>query len=165
MSLAIEAFAENVRQFCHWVESDKHDIQTARHLLLALMQGIPCLTVSDDDDENDGKYPRRDHDQWKADHKRLADFPLQYYREVFAPCERNEAPPVTGDAHDDLADIYGDLWHGLLALDRGDGNYAFQYWRESYFIHWGHHASALIYAVDEYYRTVVGDEPDVASTK
>jgi len=120
MSLAIETFTENVRQFCQWVESSKHDIQTVRQLLLALMQGITYLTVSDTEDANEHEYPRRDYDQWSLDYKRLADFPLQYYREVFALCDLNEEPPVTGDAHDDLADIYGDLWHGLQALNNGD---------------------------------------------
>lgn len=36
MSLAIETFAENARSFCNWVESQKHDVLTARQLLLAL---------------------------------------------------------------------------------------------------------------------------------
>jgi hypothetical protein len=166
MSLAIETFAENVRQFCQWVESNKHDIQTARQLLLALMQGIPYLSVSEPEDESEREYPRRDYGQWTLDHKHLADFPLQYYREVFAPCDLlNEEPAGTGDAYDDLADIYGELWHGLQALDRGDDIYAVIHWRDSYFQHWGHHASAVIYAVDEYYRSTLGDCPDIASSK
>jgi len=30
----------------------------------------------------------------------------------------------------------GELWHGLQALDRGDGIYAVIHWRDSYFQHW-----------------------------
>ena len=151
MSLAIEAFTENARHFCRWAESSTHDPLTARQLLLALMQGIPYLTAL----HAYGKapeYPSRSHDDWALDHKRFSDFPFQYYREVFSPCDLDEEPPVMGDVHDDLADIYGDLWHGLQALDRGDGVYAVNYWRESYFQHWGHHASSAIYAIDEHYR-------------
>jgi hypothetical protein len=77
---------------------------------------------------------------------------------VFSPCDIEDDDPVTGDVHDDLADIYADLWHGLQALDRGDGVYAVRHWRESYFQHWGHHASSAIYAIDEYYRTSRNDE-------
>jgi len=161
MSLAVETFAENVRHFCQWAESSKHDLQTARQLLLALLRGIPYLTASDAGAKQNREYPRRTHDQWKSVHHRMADFPFQYYREIFAPCEMNEDPPVTGDLHDDLADIYGDLWHGLQALDSGDGIYAVQYWRESYVQHWGHHASSAVYAIDEYYRKTPKGEPDV----
>ena len=152
MSPAIETFAENVRHFCQWAESTKHDVQTARQLLLALMQGIPYLTVVGADD-SEREYPRRNYDQWKADHQRFADFGFQFYREVFAPCDIDGEAAITGDVHDDFADIYGDLCHGLQALDQGDGVYAVRYWRESYFQHWGHHISAAIYAIDEFYRT------------
>ena len=67
---------------------------------------------------------------------------------------------MTGDIHDDFADIYGDLWHGLQAFDRGDGVYAVGHWRASYFQHWGHHASLAIYVIDEYYRKTKNGEQD-----
>lgn len=162
MSLAIETFTDNVRHFCKWTESGPHDVETARQLLLALMQGVPYLVVSDDERDDEPEYPRREHEGWQVDHKRFSDFPFQYYREVFSPCDLDEEPPVGGDVHDDLADIYGDLWHGLQALDRGDGIYAVSYWRESYFQHWGHHASSAIYAIDEYYRKTKIGEQDAA---
>jgi hypothetical protein len=159
MSLAIETFAENVRHFCQWAESRKHDVETPRQLLLALMQGIPYLVVPDAQEE-ESEYPERGHEGWQVDHKRFSDFPFQHYREVFSPCDLDDEAPVTGDVHDDFADIYGDLWHGLQALDRGDGVYAVRYWRESYFQHWGHHASSAIYAIDEYYRRTKNGEQD-----
>ena len=116
MSLAIEAFAENARRFCQWAESTTHDVTTARQLLLALMQGVPYLVIQAGW-EKGSEYPQRGHDGWQADHKRFADFAFHYYREVFSPCGIDDEPPVTGDVHDDLADIYGELWHGLQALD------------------------------------------------
>ena len=164
MPLAIDAFTENVRHFCRWTEAGPHDIQTARQLLLALMQGVPSLVVSEDERADVPEFPRREHEGWRVDHKRFSDFPFQYYREVFSPCDLDEEPPVAGDVHDDLADIYGDLWHGLQALDHGDGIYAVSYWRESYFQHWGHHASSAIYAIDEYYRkTRIGERDGAAN--
>jgi hypothetical protein len=152
MSIAIEMFVDNVRHFCQWSESGPHDVLTVRQLLLALMEGIPHLVVAEDEGEDQSEYPRRSHEEWQVDHKRLLDFPFQYYREVFSPCDLDDEPPVSGDIRDDLAGIYGDLWHGLQALDRGGGVYAVRYWRESYFQHWGHHASSAAYAIDEYYR-------------
>ena len=127
MSLAIEAFLENARGFCSWVESEKHDVTTLRQLLLALMQGVPYL-VTQAGSGKEWEYPQRGHEGWQSDHKRF--IPLQYYRQVFSPCDLDEDAPVTGDVHDDLADIYSGLWHGLQALDRGDGVYAVRYWRD-----------------------------------
>jgi len=159
MSLAIEAFVENARHFCQWVESDKHDLEAGRQVLLALMQGVPYL-MAPQSEVGHPEYPERSHQDWEKDHKRFSDFPLQYYRQMFSPCDLDDEVPVTGDVHDDFADIYGDLWHGLQALDRSDGVYAVNYWRDSYFQHWGHHASAAIYAIDEYYRKAGNENAD-----
>ena len=47
MSLAIEAFVDNVRRYCEWVESEHHDLLTARQLLMrghaSLAQSLPIL--------------------------------------------------------------------------------------------------------------------------
>ena len=160
MSIAIETFADNVRHFCQWTEDGPHDVQTARQLLLSLMQGVPYLIVPDKESDEEPEYPRREYQGWQTDHKRLSDFPFQYYREVFSPCDLDNEAPVVGDIHDDLADIYGDLWHGLQAFDGGNGIYAVSYWREPYFQHWGHHASSAIYAIDEFYRKTKTGEQD-----
>lgn len=53
-----------------------------------------------------------------------------------------------GDAHDDPADIYGDLTHGLDAYDRGHPGLASAMWLHSYGINWGQHAASLLKAVD-----------------
>lgn len=159
MSIAIEAFVDNIRHFCQWAESDKHDLETARQLLLALMQSIPYL-VAPESAADEAQYPERSYEDWEKDHKRFSDFPFQYYREIFSPCDLDNESPVIGDVHDALADIYGDLWHGLQGLDRGDGVYAVNYWRESYFQHWGHHAAGAIYAIDEYYRKATNEGAD-----
>jgi hypothetical protein len=152
MSLAIEAFVDNVHRYCEWVESQNHDALKARQLLLSLMTSIPYLVASESEQQGNQEYPWRSHDEWKATHKCFADFPFQYYRLIFAPLTLDDEVPVIGDIHDDLADIYGELWHGLQALNHNDGVYAVRYWRETYVQHWGHHASAALYALDEHYR-------------
>jgi hypothetical protein len=65
MSLAIEAFVENARGFCTWVESEKHDVPTVRQLLLALLQGVPYLMTQSGPEEG-LEYPRRGHEACKA---------------------------------------------------------------------------------------------------
>jgi len=158
MSLAIEAFVDNVRRFCEWTESDRHDLLTARQLLLALMQSIPYLTVDRTSLTGEGMSSRT-HDEWKAVHQRFGDLPFQHYRQVFSPLDLNEDEVVTGDLHDDLADIYWDLCAGLNALDAGRGADAIDHWRSSYFMHWGYHAASAIQAIDQCYRDKEGGEP------
>ena len=62
--------------------------------------------------------------------------------------------PVVGDLYDDLADIYGDLWEGIQALKAGEKTEALSLWVTSYFFHWGHHASAALKALDDFYRVL-----------
>lgn len=162
MSLAIEAFVENVRGYCGWVESNRHDLLPARQFLLALMQGIPYLTVEHESAASDGDFARRGYAGWECDFQRLNDFPFHLYRMIYSPCELNNEEPMGNDIRDDLADIYGDLWHGLQALDRGDGPFAVEYWRDSYFWHWGHHAAAAVRAIDEFYRQTEDGDPNAS---
>lgn len=151
MSLANETFTDSVRRYCLWHESDMHDVESARQLLLALMQGIPYLTLSDiSPDVPD--FPRRGYEGWRLDCERLSDFPLRLYGMLFDPCDVDAGNLVVGDICDDLADIYGELWHGLQAMEKGYGAYAVNHWRDSYFGHWGRHAASGVYAIDAYHR-------------
>lgn len=156
MSLAIEAFIENARTYCELIESDQHDVVAIRQTLLALMQGVPYLITNGDDERDDVEFPRRGHDAWTKDVARLADLPLQYYRTVFDPLDAADESTVVGDVYDDLADIYGELWHGLQAHDAGATIYAVNHWRDSYRGHWGHHAVGAVAAIDAYTRQDVG---------
>jgi hypothetical protein len=156
MSLAIEAFIENARVFCNWLESDRHDILAVRQTLLALLQGVPSLIVNGADDIDTDAVPRRDHDAWSADVARLSDLPLQYYRVAFDPLALETESTVVGDVCDDLADIYGELWHGLQALDSGATIYAVRHWHDSYRYHWGLHATGALFAIDAYLRSQDG---------
>jgi len=159
MSLAIEAFVENARVFCDWLESDRHDILTVRQTLLALLQGVPSLTATGTDDVDVDNIPRRGHDGWLIDVARLRDLPLQYYRVAFDPFALDDESTVVGDVCDDLADIYGELWHGLQAFDSGATIYAVNHWRDSYRFHWGMHATWAITAIDSYLRSQDGGKP------
>ncbi|MEP4079023.1 DUF5063 domain-containing protein [Haloferula sp.] len=153
MSLAAENFTETVERFCEWVEQDSHTLLEARQFLISLMGAIPHLQDFRFVTETEDDYPSRGHEKWKSDLKRFADLPFQYYRVVFDPHDMDSADePVTGDLHDDLADIYGDLWTGLQAQKADKSVDALSIWIDSYFYHWGHHASCALNAIDEFYR-------------
>jgi hypothetical protein len=153
MSFAAECFVENVERFCEWAETDKHDLVEARQHLITLMTSIPWLAELRYASKGVDDFPRRGHDEWSRDHKRFADLPFQYYRSVFDPHDLDSTDePVMDDLHDDLADIYGELWHGLQAHRSGQTREALSLWVDSYFYHWGYHASSALKAIDEFYR-------------
>ena len=153
MTLAAESFTENVEWFCDWAEGDAHTLIEGRQHLITLMSSIPWIEDFRDAGSDDADFPRRGHDGWKEDHQRFADLPFQYYRSVFDPHDFDSTDePVTGDLHDDFSDIFGDLWHGLQAHRAGQTQDALAHWVDSYFTHWGHHASSALNAIDEFYR-------------
>jgi len=153
MSIAAENFSETVERFCEWFEGTHHDLVEARQLLVSLITSIPYISCFRYSGTCDQDFPRREHSGWQADHKHCSDLPFQYYRIVFDPFDFDSTDePVAGDLHDDLADIYGDLWHGLQARHSGEVMEALSIWVDSYFFHWGHHATSALYAIDAFYR-------------
>jgi hypothetical protein len=153
MSLAAEQFTETVERFCEWAEGQDHSLIDGRQLLVSLITSIPHLVGYRYSGTSDEEFPRREHAGWQEDHKRFSDLPFQYYRVVFDPLDFDSTDePVTGDLHDDFADIYGDLWHGLQARRAGDLKEALSLWIDSYFFHWGQHATSALGAIDAFYR-------------
>ena len=142
-----ETFTLNVRRYCAWVESDTHDPATVYPLLLALLEGVPGLAAPG------GQQPKREGPgpprkvQW-ADTKRFADFPFQSYRAIFWPDEVHEEGAFTENIHLDFLHVYEELRHGLELIDAGYVTRAIAYWRNSCFFHWGHHASAAVWAIE-----------------
>ncbi|MDG2125284.1 MAG: DUF5063 domain-containing protein [Verrucomicrobiales bacterium] len=153
MSLAIESFILNIEQFCEWASAENHDYIEAIQLLLSLMSSVPHLQDFRYKGSDEISPPSRSHERWKADHENFSDLPFQYHQVVFDPHDLNlEETPVTGDLHDDLADILGDLWSGLELHRSGHKTEALSHWIDSYCYHWGHHASSELRALDEFYR-------------
>ncbi|MEZ6093261.1 MAG: hypothetical protein R3C03_03340 [Pirellulaceae bacterium] len=58
---------------------------------------VPALANAGLDVSGVTEYERRRHERWKRDHQRLADFPIQYYRIVFAPLVVDNEESVVGD--------------------------------------------------------------------
>lgn len=154
MTPAAEHFTETVESFCKWAEGKQHGLVEARQFLISLMASIPDIEESRyAGSSSEEEFPRRGYDGWKEDHQRFSDLPFQFYRVVFDAFDFDSTDePVTGDLHDDFADIYGDLWHGLEAHRSGDTTEALALWIDSWFFHWGRHASSALNAIDTFYR-------------
>ena len=142
----------SAEKFCEWVESEQHSLMEARQLLLDLMATIPSLQHFRDAGTSEADFPRRGFDGWERDYRTFSGLPFQCYQKIFDPhCLDSADEPVLGDLYDDLADIYGDLWHGLQAYQSGDLEEAISLWVDSYFSLWGGHASYALRAIDTYY--------------
>jgi Domain of unknown function (DUF5063) len=72
--------------------------------------------------------------------------PIDHYIEVFDPYESAPAA-VTFVLSDDLADVTGDLLHGLQHYRAGQAIEALWWWQFSYVSHWGTHAGAALRAL------------------
>jgi hypothetical protein len=72
--------------------------------------------------------------------------PIDRYVEVFDPYE---TPPSAANfvLSDDLADVTGDLLHGLQHYQAGRPIEALWWWQFSYVSHWGTHAGAALRAL------------------
>jgi len=156
-----EVFTGYVRRYCEWAESNKHDMETVHQLLLVLLEGAPGLTTLGVKERERGFPGIRDEPPW-SEYKRYADFPFQCYPQVFWPREVDPKGPFTENIYEDFAHIYTELRHGLQVFDRGDSSSAFTYWRDSYFCHWGHHASAAVWGIEWYQPGIKSGEQAAA---
>jgi hypothetical protein len=72
---------------------------------------------------------------------------LDYYREIFDPCEGESEEPVVGSLSDDIADIYGDLAEGIVCWSAGNHDGAVWEWRMGFQTHWGKHLTSALRAL------------------
>ena len=155
MPFAIETFVDEARHYCELIETNRFDIHTIRQTLLLLMHGVSNLTIDLMNDECAVEFPHRTYEE-RRDFLRLADLPFQFYQEIFDPFCFEDQSIVTGDLCDDLADIYGELWHGLQAHAAGETIYAVNHWITSCERHWGRHAISAVTAIDAHIRQDAG---------
>ena len=147
-----ETFISHVRRYCEWAESGTHDIGTVHELLVSLIAGAPSLKTSSGQERERSSLGLPQEVVW-ADTKRFADFPFQCYPPSFWP-EVHPEGPFTDNIHEDFAHIDAELRHGLKEMEKGDMASAVTYWRDSYFFHWGHHASAAVWAIEQHQERI-----------
>jgi Domain of unknown function (DUF5063) len=152
MTRDIHSIISNLESFLQWAESNSHDMGVCRQYLLQLMMDIPVMVDALTDDFSDAEFECRSFEEWKSDFHRFRDLPVQYYWVVLDPLEIDSEDTGLGDLHDDMADIYGEIWHGWQAHLNGDDIYALDHWVSSYFDHWGNHAASALHIIDQYYR-------------
>lgn len=87
---------------------------------------------------------------YKKTYSRFSSLSFQYYSLMFNAFELPAQEPVTGDLHDDLADIYCDLKSGLEYWNEGDRENAAFAWQSSFRYHWGSHATHAMVAMHQF---------------
>jgi len=105
------------------------------------------LTEPDELNKNTEKLTNRG---WECIHKKYAPIEFQYYNEIFDPHNFEDKEPVTGDLHDDLADIYCDIKPGVLLYQKGFTDAAVFEWKSSFNFHWGKHILSAMRAIYMY---------------
>ena len=153
-----EAFIDYARRYCEWADASAHEPDTVHDILLGLIEGAPRLTDGHRQDRQALGLPR---DATWAQQRHFADFPFQSYPPSFWP-EVHPEGQFTDDIHEDFAHIHAELRYGLELMERGETASALRYWRDSYFFHWGHHATAAVWAI-EWYRNKWGKREPAAS--
>lgn len=146
MTQQVEQFAKAAESFCAWVESSPSAAETEaaaalKHLSTLYRFALELPEKFGEEEPND--IP---HEAWQAVYQRFAALPFNHYSQCFDPCETT-AEAVTADLADDLADTWRDLKRGLSLFGAGHVDSAVWEWRESFWQHWGQHASGGIYAL------------------
>ena len=107
--------------------------------LCALALDLPNVELS-------RRFP---HDRYRhAKHRMLTFGERDRYREVFDAYSADDA--VVGSLSDDMGDIYEDLMRGLRVFDGKRATRqtdAAWVWRESFYFHWGEHATSALRAL------------------
>ncbi len=152
-----ETFIDHVRSFCQWADSNSHDLETVDRLLLALIEEAPTLRTARPIFAEPVPLGLPQDVEWR-DTKRFADFPFQCYYPVLWSDVTHPEGAFTDDIWVDFSHIYAELRHGLEAVERGETASAIKYWRDSYFFHWGHHASAAVWAIQEHLTRMKNEE-------
>jgi hypothetical protein len=139
---AIERFALIAQRYCDWAEGapGRDDRRMALALLLELLRAGMDLP---DVEPSDADAPSVDRDAWERVYARMAaiDAPRLYGT---ADPSDVLAEALTGDLHDDLADVWSDLREGLALYDAGARVDAAWQWRFGFENHWGRHAAEAL---------------------
>ena len=145
----IDSFADVANAYINWAEraerpSSGEDARDLLALLISLYGAaltLPGGEAADDDRESTSQ------EEWAVIYARCANLPFDVYWEVFNPLTPEAEEPVGASLGDDLADIHRDLKRGMTYYTEGKRDAAAWEWQFNFRAHWGHHASAAIYAL------------------
>src|SRR5271166_6881339 len=154
MDDAISTFTALARSYCSFIEDSAAPnswvfAQTCLTQLLCLYQA--ALLLPETGPENADLLERIKHETWSTVRQNVErKLARDHYWEVFEPLEQDKPEPVVGSLSDDLADIWRDLSPGVAAIDSLKPSSVCDVvwsWRNSFEIHWGHHAASAIAAL------------------
>ena len=150
MSKHVQHFADVANAFCTWAEESSEDQIDQVPAALALLSNLYqlALVLPELFDEQDA--PEIQDQDWKKVFARFGSMPFNYYSQFFDPLEVTGEPTVA-DLADDLADIWRDLKRGLLLFQAGNVAAACWQWRQSFWSHWGQHATGALHALHSWY--------------
>ncbi|MBH9578322.1 DUF5063 domain-containing protein [Inhella proteolytica] len=147
----IDQFAVSASSFCRWCEAAPSE-QADRELRSREVRRLLARLIADAlalPETNPGNSPdsvRATDDELKALTPRLADLPVDKYGVYFWPADL-QSDPVVASLIDDLQEIYRDLRDGLWLYEQGHIDAAAWQWLLLFEIHWGHHASNALHAL------------------
>ena len=147
MNSEIQIFAEAAAKFCAWAEGESQapekEAMYALQLLTELYrQGLRLPTIFGDEE-----LPEIPKEDWSKIYKRFGALPFNYYMQCSEPQNVPDDIPGVADLADDLADIWRDLKRGLGLFNSGHVPAAVWEWRQSFWTHWGNHATGSIFAL------------------
>lgn len=144
-------FAEVAEEYCNWAEGPAGDAideaRQARRLLIELLRCAIDLTCPFSEVESRSLS----NDAYERVYARFGTLPFNYYSECFNPLPVPAEEPGVADLADDLADIWRDVKVGLILWHELRVASAAWYWRFTFETHWGHHASAALYALQSWF--------------
>lgn len=169
---AVDRFVACARQFCTWAEGEPGRSKTCDevHLILRLLVDLYSAALALPEGEApDDEAVDTTHEEWLRIYQRCASLPVDRYREVFNPLDDAGIEPVSATIGDDLADIHRDIRRGFHWYQQLRPENAAWEWAFHFRAHWGHHATAAIYALhawwaDNYFTDLAEGEDEPSET-
>jgi hypothetical protein len=145
----LASFAEAARAYIEWAERTEPSspAEDAREVL-GILIGLYGAALSLPEGEGaEGERAGTSREEWARIYSRCGNLPFDIYWEIFNPLTSEAEEPVASSLGDDLADIHRDLKLGMGYFAEGNEPAAAWEWQFNFRAHWGHHASAAIYAL------------------
>ena len=160
----IAAFATAAEEYCDWAEAAPADAwaeaHRARQLLMELLRrAIELPDVFSEVPETTGVGD----EEYRRTYERFGALPFNFYSECFDPLIVPAETPVIADLADDLADIWRDVKGGLMLWYAEATHGAAWHWRFHFESHWGHHATAAVYALQAWFSQHIDDSEDASA--
>jgi hypothetical protein len=156
-------FAETARAYIEWAERIEplSPAEDAREVLGLLIDLYAAAIQLPEGEGAEGERESTTQEEWARIYARCGNLPFDIYWEIFNPLTPEAEEPVGASLGDDLADIHRDLKAGMTYYTEGNEPAATWEWQFNFRAHWGHHASAAIYALHAWWAEEYFASPGV----